>query len=276
MNLIVNNCITYNGFTSELTKTAQKLLESCNEEIKQNDKELEQLEHEINPLLGDDPQAAISFLCRKCVERMKTVQSSWPFHFPVSSKKLPDYHMIITRPMDLQTMKKKCELDQYGNRVEFTADINQIVDNSITYNGPTSPFTQTAQTMREVGLQYLQEKAEYFDQYEPLLMSPEASASVQGSNYDVSEQGNSYVLSGEEEEVLSSEVMSMDMTESILLDSGHVPANNSGNTTEIDVEGLDNEEASLLPVKGGMDILREDLQYSSTSSSNEDSDIGDI
>lgn len=31
---------------------------------------------------------------------------SWPFHLPVSSKKIPDYHKIIKSPMDLQTMKK--------------------------------------------------------------------------------------------------------------------------------------------------------------------------
>lgn len=35
VNLIVNNCITYNGFNSELTKTAQKMLEMASNEIKQ-------------------------------------------------------------------------------------------------------------------------------------------------------------------------------------------------------------------------------------------------
>ncbi len=39
----------------------------------QYDKELEQLEHDINPLLGDDPQASLSFLFRKCIEKMATV-----------------------------------------------------------------------------------------------------------------------------------------------------------------------------------------------------------
>lgn len=31
---------------------------------------------------------------------------SWPFHTPVSAKKLPDYYKIIRRPMDLDTMHK--------------------------------------------------------------------------------------------------------------------------------------------------------------------------
>ena len=84
------------------------------------------MEHEINPLLGDDPLAALSFLLRKCVEKMILVPSvrtilcfiyskllclflssqSRPFHFPVNSKKLPDYHIIIAKPMDLETLRK--------------------------------------------------------------------------------------------------------------------------------------------------------------------------
>ena len=54
-------------------------------------------------------------------------------------------------------MFQKCEADSFRSREEFLVDLNQIVDNSITYNGPTSPFTVTAQSMREVGLQYLEE-----------------------------------------------------------------------------------------------------------------------
>jgi hypothetical protein len=37
------------------------------------------------------------------------------------------------------------------------ADLNQIVENSITYNGPSSQYTQTAQLMRAQGTSKLQE-----------------------------------------------------------------------------------------------------------------------
>lgn len=37
----------------------------------QVDKELEQLEQEINPILGDDPQVALSYLFGKVVEEIK-------------------------------------------------------------------------------------------------------------------------------------------------------------------------------------------------------------
>ncbi len=40
-------------------------------------------------------------------------------------------------------------------------DLNQIVENSITYNGPSSNFTQTAEKMRESGLKSLEEVSRY-------------------------------------------------------------------------------------------------------------------
>uniref|UniRef100_A0A1X7TDZ3 Bromo domain-containing protein n=1 Tax=Amphimedon queenslandica TaxID=400682 RepID=A0A1X7TDZ3_AMPQE len=281
VNLIVNNCITYNGFNSELTKTAQRMLEMSNKEINQNSQALEKLEHEINPLLGDDPQAALSFLCRKSIERMKAVPNSWPFHFPVSSKKLPDYRMIITKPMDLQTMRKKCEADSYRSREEFLVDLNQIVDNSITYNGPTSPFTVTAQSMREVGLQYLEEEREHFEQYESQL-----------GPFDKSPLNEPEGLGGESgdeeaEEEDTSTNMNITGQSSVIITS-----EDSIQIGTIDVEGTDEEDiekgrkgegliaSSLLPVTGGgMDILSHDLQYSSSSSSEgegEEEDITDM
>ena len=49
-------------------------------------------------------------------------------------------------------------------------------------------------------------------------------------------------------------------------------------TGDIDVEGLDNDESSsnLLPLRGGMDILQEDLQYSSSSNEEEYSEMEDV
>ena len=161
--------LCFTGFNSDLTKNGQKMLEKCTEEMTkvsvwlvrcqqqnvtqwQHTKELEQLEKEINPLLGDKPQPALSYLLKKAVERMKEVPEvsqfelqntcnylfhfilqSWPFHYPVSAKKLPDYRMIITRPMDLDTMKKvsstalqltlkHCERHHYLSREEFLVD----------------------------------------------------------------------------------------------------------------------------------------------------------
>lgn len=63
-----------------------------------------------------------------------------PFWFPVSAKNVPDYHRIIQRPMDLQTMREKLHQKKYKSREEFLEDVNQIVENSTLYNGNFSIF----------------------------------------------------------------------------------------------------------------------------------------
>uniref|UniRef100_A0A1X7TKU8 Bromo domain-containing protein n=1 Tax=Amphimedon queenslandica TaxID=400682 RepID=A0A1X7TKU8_AMPQE len=174
----------------------------------------------------------------------------------LSSKKLPDYRMIITKPMDLQTMRKKCEADSYRSREEFLVDLNQIVDNSITYNGPTSPFTVTAQSMTEVGLQYLEEEREHFEQYESQL-----------GPFDKSPLNEPEGLGGESgDEEAEEEDTNVEGTDEEDIEKGRKG------------EGL--IASSLLPVTGGgMDILSHDLQYSSSSSSEgegEEEDITDM
>ena len=93
----------------------------------QHEKELEQLEAEINPALNDDPQVALSYLLTKAIDNMKAIPEvtvctilgtyskhsnillplqTWIFHDPVPAKNFPDYNKIIRRPMDLGSMRK--------------------------------------------------------------------------------------------------------------------------------------------------------------------------
>lgn len=37
---------------------------------------------------------------------------SWPFHHPVNKKFVPDYYKVIINPMDLETIRKVCNLSQ--------------------------------------------------------------------------------------------------------------------------------------------------------------------
>lgn len=48
---------------------------------------------------------------------------------------VPDYLQIVTRPMDLQTIRENLRSKKYQSREEFLADVNQIVENSNIYNG---------------------------------------------------------------------------------------------------------------------------------------------
>lgn len=51
------------------------------------------------------------------------------------SQAVPDYHKIVTRPMDLQSVRENLRQKKYQSREEFLSDINQIVENSTLYNG---------------------------------------------------------------------------------------------------------------------------------------------
>src|SRR5699024_3115576 len=63
---------------------------------------------------------------------------AWPCHTPVDTIKLslPDYHKIITRPMDLGTIKKRLENYWYFSAQECIDDFNLMFENCFRYNKP--------------------------------------------------------------------------------------------------------------------------------------------
>lgn len=88
------------------------------------------------------------------------------------NSRLPQNHQVSYGPADHEKgtvglficlfvfnqveLLQKCSSRAYMSQESFLTDMNQIVENSITYNGPSSPYTQTAQRMRETGLLKLQ------------------------------------------------------------------------------------------------------------------------
>lgn len=71
---------------------------------------------------------------------------------------VPDYHKIIHRPMDLQTIRDNLRQKKYQSREEFLADVNQIVENSTLYNGAKSSLTVAAKRMLDTCVERLGEK----------------------------------------------------------------------------------------------------------------------
>lgn len=60
---------------------------------------------------------------------------TYPFHQPVNGKVVRDYYKIITKPMDLQTLRDNVRKRLYPSREEFREHLELIVKNSATYNG---------------------------------------------------------------------------------------------------------------------------------------------
>lgn len=53
----------------------------------------------------------------------------------MNAKVVKDYYKIITRPMDLQTLRENVRKRMYPSREEYREAVEVIVKNSATYNG---------------------------------------------------------------------------------------------------------------------------------------------
>ncbi|KAJ8966592.1 hypothetical protein NQ314_003444 [Rhamnusium bicolor] len=159
VNQIVENSTLYNGPKSNLTVAAQRMLNKCVERLGEKEDRLMRLEKAINPLLDDNDQVALTFILDNVVNtRLKTMSESWPFLKPVNKKLVKDYYGIVKRPMDLETISKR------------VADIQQILQNCILYNGKDSPFTEKAEVLVKACKATLDEYDEHLTQLENKLL----------------------------------------------------------------------------------------------------------
>ncbi|GJN20617.1 hypothetical protein PR202_gb08015 [Eleusine coracana subsp. coracana] len=70
---------------------------------------------------------------------------AWPFKEPVDSRDVPDYYDIIKDPIDLRTMSRRVESEQYYVTLEmFVADMKRMFNNARTYNSPDTIYYKCA------------------------------------------------------------------------------------------------------------------------------------
>uniref|UniRef100_A0A8D0G842 Bromo domain-containing protein n=1 Tax=Sphenodon punctatus TaxID=8508 RepID=A0A8D0G842_SPHPU len=105
-----------------------------------------------------DPMVTLSSILEGIINDMRDLPNTYPFHTPVNAKVVKDYYKIITRPMDLQTLRENVRKRQYPSREEFREHLELIVKNSATYNGPKHSLTQISQSMLDLCDQKLKEK----------------------------------------------------------------------------------------------------------------------
>jgi len=94
----------------------------------------------------------LSDLFQKCYSIISTIKShpwSWPFIEPVDPVvlNLPDYFIVITKPMDLGTVSKKILQGQYETIQDFAEDVRLVWKNCFTYNPPESDIVKMAQSL---------------------------------------------------------------------------------------------------------------------------------
>uniref|UniRef100_A0A182VQB5 Transcription initiation factor TFIID subunit 1 n=1 Tax=Anopheles minimus TaxID=112268 RepID=A0A182VQB5_9DIPT len=120
-----------------------------------------------------DPVVVFSSVLEQILNELRDMPDVQPFMFPVNAKQVVDYHRIVQRPMDLQTIRDNIRQKKYQTREEFLTDIKQIVENSSLYNGAKSSLTVAAQRMLQKCKERVQEREERLTRLEksinPLL-----------------------------------------------------------------------------------------------------------
>ncbi|KAK3997378.1 homeotic protein female sterile [Cladorrhinum sp. PSN332] len=94
--------------------------------------------------------------CADLLARMLSGPGFWtrvvgPFKDPVDPQRdgVPDYFDVITKPMDLSTMKAKMDAKEYTSEDEFLTDMNQIFSNCYTYWKETDPMWAACQKLQK-------------------------------------------------------------------------------------------------------------------------------
>eukprot|EP00095_Tigriopus_kingsejongensis_P011462 maker-scaffold1042_size67897-snap-gene-0.10 protein:Tk11462 transcript:maker-scaffold1042_size67897-snap-gene-0.10-mRNA-1 annotation:"low quality protein: bromodomain-containing protein 2-like" len=93
----------------------------------------------------------LQFLKNVVIKGMWKHQHGWPFHTPVNAIKLgiPDYFKIVTRPMDMGTVKRRLENNYYWCAKEAIDDVNQMFTNCYMYNKPGEDVTIMANSLEK-------------------------------------------------------------------------------------------------------------------------------
>ncbi|PPR05625.1 hypothetical protein CVT24_002811 [Panaeolus cyanescens] len=120
--------------------------------------------------------------------RMITVDNrdAEAFLKPVSRAEVPDYHDVISQPMDFQTMYKKVKQKAYKSKLEFQDDLNLIWTNCYTYNATENhPLRQCVKRLEQKANRLLQNITDRKDRMDPPLPS-NLPASTSLSSYSSS------------------------------------------------------------------------------------------
>jgi bromodomain-containing factor 1 len=83
------------------------------------------------------------------IRSLRRTKDARPFTMPVDAVRLnvPTYYDIIKHPMDLQTMERKLNNNEYSDLGSFISDFNQILKNCMTFNGPDHAVTFMSKSM---------------------------------------------------------------------------------------------------------------------------------
>uniref|UniRef100_A0A3P8VKN0 Bromodomain-containing protein 2 n=1 Tax=Cynoglossus semilaevis TaxID=244447 RepID=A0A3P8VKN0_CYNSE len=106
----------------------------------------------------DEHRVRLPEQLRHCSDILKDMFSkrhytyAWPFYTPVDpvALGLHDYHDVIKQPMDLSTIKKKLDQQEYATAAEFASDMRIMFSNCYKYNPPSHEVVYMARKLQEI------------------------------------------------------------------------------------------------------------------------------
>lgn len=89
--------------------------------------------------------------CQRILKGLKRHREAGPFLLPVDPVALgiPDYFDVIKQPMDLGTISKRVDLNEYASAEAFMADVRLMLTNCFTYNAPDSQVTKMGRNLEK-------------------------------------------------------------------------------------------------------------------------------
>ena len=96
------------------------------------------------------PPAKLKQKCSEVLKGLQQHQHGWVFNCPVDPVELglPDYFVVIKKPMDLGTVHKKLDSGAYHVIEDFQKDVNLTFDNAMTYNEPDTVVYDMAKELK--------------------------------------------------------------------------------------------------------------------------------
>ena len=159
INQIVENARLFNGGNSILALNSKVLLDIVVQAFTKAEEQLMSLEKEINPLLDDNDQTALSYILQNILnEKIMSMKEARPFLKPLDKSRLKEK---IEQPMDLETVSRKVASHKYQSRQEFIRDIELIYQTSFAINGEMSELTQMGRVLVDTVLDTLVPFAEH-------------------------------------------------------------------------------------------------------------------
>jgi bromodomain-containing factor 1 len=199
VSLIFQNCFTFNGVASPVSLMAKNLQQWYTKECEKLPKSIQEIEmrkkKKPSSLLhfpaaresnGDSrpkrdsrdetgkrkvgPKKVEMKFCNYVHREMTKKQYAhfvWPFLAPVDPIALgiPTYFDIIKEPMDLSTIRKKLDLQEYNTPEEFEFDVRLMIQNCFSFNAPGTDIYNVGKQLETLFNTKWAEKASFMNQH---------------------------------------------------------------------------------------------------------------